>query len=600
MVLAVWLLPLASFLSLVAAGRRLGHRSGVVSSVLTGLTLPGVVALLATTPAGTTRLAAWPWLGILGHGLSLGWLVDPLSVMMAGVVALVSTLVQVYSLAYMKGDRDFPVFFAEISLFTFAMQGLVFAPDLLQLFIFWELVGLCSYLLIGFWHTRPAAARSATKAFVVTRTGDLGLLAGILLLWSATGTLNIPRLLALAGSGALGGWVLTGSALLVFAGAVGKSAQFPLHTWLPDAMEGPTPISALIHAATMVAAGVYLVARMYPLFAASPTALEVVASIGALTALLAAGMGLVENELKRVVAYSTMSQLGYMMLGLGTGAYTAGLFQLFNHAFFKSLLFLAAGSVIHAADTHDLRRMGGLARRLPLSAPAFLAGALALGGIPPFSGFFSKDPIIAATAHQPALYAAALAGALLTSLYIFRAYFLVFAGTPRGEHPGGEGSSAMRGPLWILTVLSLGSGLAYHFFHRYLGRHPAAPYPVWSGSTWITLAVSGTGILLAWLLFANRPVERPRLAAPAHRLLAERFYLDQLYAGTIVRPILALSRAASWLDRRAVDGLVNGLARMVMSFGRGLRRVEVGRAQSYALAAFWGLALFILLLEGVR
>ncbi|MBI2321660.1 MAG: NAD(P)H-quinone oxidoreductase subunit F, partial [Chloroflexi bacterium] len=430
MVEVAWIipaLPLATFLLIVAVARsapRLAHALAIAG---VGAACLASVAVLAEVVGGAHVERIMAWFRIGQTVFTVGWVVDPLSAAMLVIVTTVSLAVHVYSVGYMHGDAGYARYFAFLNLFTVAMLGIVLAPTLLQLFVFWELVGLCSYLLIGHWYRKPEAAAAAKKAFLVTRLGDLGFLVGILMLWTATG-------------------------LALFCGAIGKSAQFPLHVWLPDAMEGPTPVSALIHAATMVAAGVYMVARLFPLFEGAPTALLVVAYVGIFTAFFAATMGLVAHDVKRVLAYSTISQLGYMMAGLGVGSLAAGMFHLFTHAYFKALLFLAAGSIIHGAATQDLREMGGLRRVMPITAITFAVGGLALAGVPPFSGFFSKDEILASALHagQPVLFAVGLATAVMTAFYVSRAWLLAFWGAPRWSasaagSPGGSRDHAGHG-----------------------------------------------------------------------------------------------------------------------------------------------------------
>ncbi len=399
-----------------------------------------------------------------GLTIHLGLMVDSLTAVMLIVVTVVSLMVQIYSQGYMHGDPGYHRYFAFMSLFTGSMLGLVLADNLLFIYVFWEMVGLCSYLLIGFWFHRPAAANAAKKAFIVTRLGDFGFLAAILLLFFNTGTFDIAELHTLAITGALAGTTLTWAAIGIFAGAAGKSAQFPLHVWLPDAMEGPTPVSALIHAATMVAAGVFLVARTFPSFAHSVEALTTVAVIGGFTAIFAATMGLVMTDIKRVLAYSTISQLGYMMLGLGVGGVAIGIFHLFNHAFFKALLFLGAGSVNHATGTFDMRLMGGLRKVMPWTYATFLIASLSLAGIWPLSGFWSKDEILAASLQsQPILFALAMITVFMTAFYMFRVVFLTFGGEYRGGSPEAhskphESPSVMVMPMVVLAILAVVSG----------------------------------------------------------------------------------------------------------------------------------------------
>jgi NADH-quinone oxidoreductase subunit L len=416
-----------------------------------------------------------------GVTIHLGLLVDSLTAVMLIVVTLVSLMVQIYSQGYMHGDPGYHRYFAFMSLFTASMLGLVLADSLVFMFVFWEMVGLCSYLLIGFWFHKPAARNAATKAFVVTRLGDFGFLAAILVLFFNTGTLDIAELHGLAVAGAIAGTTLTWAAIGIFSGAVGKSAQFPLHVWLPDAMEGPTPVSALIHAATMVAAGVFLVARTFPIFAQSVEAVTTVAIIGGFTAIFAASIGLVMTDIKRVLAYSTISQLGYMMLGLGAAgigiahggnvtveaakaATAIGIFHLFNHAFFKALLFLGAGSVNHATGTFDMRLMGGLRRMMPWTYGTFVIASLSIAGIWPLAGFWSKDEILAISLQsQPFLFVLALITVFMTAFYMFRAVFMTFGGEYRGGSPEAHGHPhesppVMVMPMVILAVLAVVSG----------------------------------------------------------------------------------------------------------------------------------------------
>ena len=476
---AVWailFLPLGSFALTALVVRRWPLLSGLLTILAIGtafvlslLTLNTVIEAEGA-PIG---FAPHQWLAFGGFDLRVGIRVDGLTAVMLVVVTSVSFLVQVYSTGYMKGDRGYARYFMTMSLFTTAMLGLVLADSLLLVFAFWELVGLCSYLLIGFWFQRPSAANAAKKAFIVTRFGDLGFLAAVVFIFTRTGTWDIAAIQVAAQAGALSSTAVTWFALGLFAGAAGKSAQFPLHVWLPDAMEGPTPVSALIHAATMVAAGVYLIARMFPVFEASGDAMNVVAALGAVTAIIAATMGLVMYDIKRVLAYSTISQLGYMVMALGIGAYPAAMFHLMTHAFFKAMLFLGSGSVNHATNTFDMRKMGGLRRAMPVTYATFVIGSLSLAGIFPFAGFWSKDEILLdAWHHNQAVFWVGLSGAFFTAFYMFRVIFMTFHGEYRGggepehgghsEHHGAPHESpwVMALPLVILAVPSIISGFA--------------------------------------------------------------------------------------------------------------------------------------------
>ncbi len=546
----------------------------------------------------------------------LGLIVDSLTAVMLVVVIVVSLMVQIYSQGYMHRDPGYHRYYAWMSLFTASMLGLVLADNLLMLFVFWELVGLCSYLLIGFWFHRPSAADAAKKAFIVTRLGDFGFLAAILALFLNTGTFDIAELHELAVVGTLAGTVLTWSAIGIFAGAAGKSAQFPLHVWLPDAMEGPTPVSALIHAATMVAAGVFLVARMFPLFEHSVEALRTVAIIGGFTAIFAASMGLVMTDIKRVVAYSTISQLGYMMLGLATGGVAVGIFHLFNHAFFKALLFLGAGSVNHATGTFDMRQMGGLRKVMPWTYATFVVAAFSLAGVWPLSGFWSKDEILASSlASQPILFYLALITVSMTAFYIFRVVFLTFGGEYRGGSPEAHGAhphespGVMVMPMVILAILAVVSGLwnvtgqfgsfmghgeTQGFFQGFFGilSHPLP---------WISLLAAGLGILLAYAMYSAKWLSAERIGSlfqPLYTLFYRKYWLDELYENVIVRVALLRGLFAGFqvFDSSGVDGAVNGVAGGVMAGGRAIRRAQTGQLQLYGLFIGIGILAIVLIL----
>jgi len=549
-----------------------------------------------------------------GVTIHLGLIMDSLTAVMLIVVTVVSLMVQIYSQGYMHGDPGYHRYFAFMSLFTASMLGLVLADNLLLLYVFWELVGLCSYLLIGFWFHRPAARNAATKAFVVTRLGDFGFLAAILVLFYNTGTFDIAELHSLAITGALAGTTLTWAAIGIFSGAVGKSAQFPLHVWLPDAMEGPTPVSALIHAATMVAAGVFLVARTFPLFEHSIEALTTVAIIGGFTALFAATMGLVMTDIKRVLAYSTISQLGYMMLGLGAGGIAIGIFHLFNHAFFKALLFLGAGSVNHATGTFDMRQMGGLRRVMPWTYATFVIASLSIAGVWPLAGFWSKDEILASSlGSQPILFYLAMLTVFMTAFYMFRVVFLTFGGEYRGgsEAHGRphESPSVMVIPMVILAILAVVSGWfnVTGAFSQFLGHGEthnviqgffgilAHPLP------WISLILAGLGILLAYAIYSAKwlSAERiGRLFSPLYSLFYRKYFFDELYEGILVGKVLnnGLFAGLHQFDVYAVDGTVNGIANATIAGGRAIRRAQTGQLQLYGLFIGIGILAIILCL----
>jgi NADH-quinone oxidoreductase subunit L len=534
------------------------------------------------------------------------------------VVTSVSLLVQVYSQGYMAGDGGYSRYFAYMSLFTTSMLGLILVDSILIVYVFWELVGLCSYLLIGFWFHKPSASRAAMKAFLVTRLGDVGFLLAIILIWVKAGTFDIGEIQALAVTGAISVNVLTVFALGVFAGAAGKSAQFPLHVWLPDAMEGPTPVSALIHAATMVAAGVYLVARLFPIFEVADDARLTVACIGATTALVAALIGLVMTDIKRVLAYSTISQLGYMMLALGVGGYVAAIFHLFTHAFFKALLFLGSGSVNHATNTFDMRRMGGLRRVMPWTYATFLIASISLAGVFPFAGFWSKDEILGdAWRDQQALFWVALGVVFLTAFYMFRAIFMTFEGEYQGgeqpeEHGHGSDPAHPQESPWVmvatLAVLAVPaaligfanvSGGVEHLLAGALPHETEEALHKFEFSWGIALgssAVALAGIGMAWLFYGARVLsaERVRTAlAPLHTLLERKYYLDDLYEGVIVQRLLmgGIVPSLAWIDTNIVDGVANGVGTGMRMGSNGLRLLQTGQVQAYGVLAFAGLVI---------
>ncbi|HYW78736.1 MAG TPA: NADH-quinone oxidoreductase subunit L [Thermoguttaceae bacterium] len=571
---------------------------------------------------------------------------DPLTAIMLAMVTFVSLLVAIYSVGYMHDDPGYWRFFTYIPLFVFSMTMLVSVSNFVLLYVFWEAVGMCSYLLIGFWFQKPEAAAAGKKAFLVNRIGDFGFALGLFLLWTTYGTLDFhdtivsgqvqslgifgQTMLATPGAYVTGG-VGTAICLLLLLGACGKSAQFPLHVWLPDAMEGPTPVSALIHAATMVTAGVYMVARCTPLFQASTDAQHVVAFIGGFTALLAALIALTQTDLKRILAYSTISQLGYMFLGLGAATLlgiTAGMFHLFTHAFFKALLFLGAGSVMHAmGGVIDVRQFGGLRRLMPKTHWTFLFGSLALAGVFPFAGFWSKDIILAAVHEQAEvhplyewLYLAGLFTAFLTAFYTFRAFFLTFYGKERipkeAGHHAHESPLSMTGPLMILAVCALVVGAYFELTHGFAGflertpsiaylgtiAHEAAGHAAGEGNhlvvAIISTAVALAGIGLAVLLYLIRPGLRDGLtramdAVGLYRLSLGKFYFDEIYNALVIVPIRAGAWLCYWIDRTLVDGLVNAVGLFPMLVGAGLRPLQNGMVQFYAMAMVLGLLVLI-------
>jgi NADH-quinone oxidoreductase subunit L len=563
--------------------------------------------------------------GIIPLHLQIGILLDPLSAIMALMVTFVSTLIMIYSIGYMEGDPGFSTFFSYMSLFVMAMLTLTLSNNFLLTFAGWELVGLCSYLLIGFWYKKPSAAKAAIKAFVVTRTGDVGFLIGMIILYWKTGTFNFIQISHLNLPALLSGWLLWGIPLLIFCGAVGKSAQFPLHVWLPDAMEGPTPVSALIHAATMVAAGVYLVARTYFLFVISPTALLVVAWIGVFTAFMAATMALVQWDIKRVLAYSTISQLGYMMLGLGVGpiGFVFAIFLLLTHAFFKALLFLGAGSVSHPfheeENPFDMHHYGGLKKKMPHTYWTFLFATLAITGCPLFAGFFSKDAVIDSAFQSRILthnllWGLALFTAFLTSAYMFRMFFLTFHGTKEPEHQVHESPWVMILPLMILAVFSLiGGWFGFSWYRLHLPWHDwierfMNPYvqlyhiPVSHTIDWMGMGL-GTfvflaGFFTAWVLYSKglrfaSALENP-IIKPFHQLFVQKWYMDEFWGLILSLFGFGLSSIASWIDTNLFDGTVRGIGMGTGGIGLKIRSIQTGFVQQYAFIIY--LAVLILII----
>ena len=561
---------------------------------------------------------------------------DPLTCIMLSMVTFIASLVAIYASGYMHGDPGYSRFFTYIGLFVFSMTMLVSVSNFVLLFVFWEAVGLCSYLLIGFWYEKPEAAAAGKKAFLVNRIGDFGFVLGLFMIWTTYGTLNFHDANGVAGilgqtrladpSLYVGGGVATAICLLLMLGACGKSAQFPLHVWLPDAMEGPTPVSALIHAATMVTAGVYMVTRCTPLFWQSPDAQEVVSIIGAITAAGAGFIAITQTDLKRVLAYSTISQLGYMFLGLGVGTLsgiTAGMFHLFTHAFFKALLFLGAGSVMHAmGGVIDMRQFGGLRRLMPRTLWTFLFGCLALAGVVPFAGFWSKDAIMAAVhekGHHSSLYEmlfyVGLATALATAMYTFRAFFLTFYGPERVPHEAGhhahESPPAMTVPLMVLAVCSLVVGAYFemtHGFASFLGHTPSLAFQALQ-ETWpheahvmhfdvaaISTLVAAAGIRLAAYLYLGDPAQVKWLTncmLPLYHLSLGKLFIDQIYNAAFVWPLRALAKISFLFDRWIVDGLVNLCGKIPQWFGGMLRSLQTGMVQFYALAMVLGVLVLI-------
>jgi NADH-quinone oxidoreductase subunit L len=613
------LVPLVSFLVLGLFGRRyMGNLAGyfgvLALSVSAALSLYTAYRyFIVTGPVNGVYPSLIPvnhtWLTFSDTlAINMGILLDPLSVMMLVVVTVVSLMVHIFSLGYMKGEERFATYYAYLSLFTFSMLGLVLSTNIFQIYIFWELVGVSSYLLISFYFDKPSAVAASKKAFVVTRFADLGFLIGILIMGYGAGSLDFntiierltttgtPELTGMITTSFLGVSALTWALTLIFIGGAGKSAMFPLHIWLPDAMEGPTPVSALIHAATMVVAGVYLVARMFPVFANDPAALEIVTWVGAASAVMAAIIACTQTDIKRVLAYSTMSQIGYMMFALGISGitettqtgYIGSLFHLFTHAFFKSLLFLGAGAVIHMVHSNEMNDMGGLKKYMPVTHITFLIACLAIAGVPPFSGFFSKEEILlAAWNGNKAIYFIALITSGVTAFYMFRLYFSIFFRKEAHLHDAhGEGTFSMKAPLIILGILTIVSGFA--------------PFAGWVTPTRVPhhselhilfsiapVLIALTGIAIAYSLY-YRENERPaKLAASLgglYRSAYRKFYVDEGYLFVTKKVLFNIvGRTAAWIDKNIVDGMVNLAGYMTVLVSELSRDLQSGRLQQYAI-----------------
>ncbi len=610
-------LPFLSFLLIAFVTKRSKGLSSTVSILAILSSLGMAIAIAYSVIRAGAEIVEHPaivtvnWLNIGGLTIDFGTIIDPLSAMMLFVVTLVASMVQIYSLGYMHGDKGWSRYYAYQSLFASAMLGMVLATNLLQLFIFWELVGLCSYLLIGFWYFKVSAREAAKKAFMTTRVGDFGLLLGMLFLYSKFGTLDFVALSAamstslqdIAVVGTAG--YITVMAFLVFMGPVGKSGQFPLHVWLPDAMEGPTPVSALIHAATMVVAGVYLVARMYFLFDfASPEALQFIAGLGAFTAIFAASIAVVQNDIKRILAYSTLSQLGYMMFALGVGSFSGSMFHLMTHAFFKALMFLGAGSVILALHhKQNIWDMGGLWKKMPITGWTFFIGILAISGMPPFAGFFSKDEILANALQNghPIIYAVGLFTAFLTAFYMCRLFFVVFMGPEKPENHPHESPWSMTIPLIILAFFSVVGGWValpghynFAFFVHYGELHHVAIDWFLAG---ISVIAGLLGIGLAYAIYVKNVISAESIVARfpgVYKLLKNGYYVDDLYLWIIHHIMGGMGKILYWFDINIVDGIVNGIALTTRGSGKLLRRTSTGQVQMYAMVFFFAVVVIFM------
>ena len=620
-------LPLAAFAVNIFFGKKLKGASAYIGIAAISASFLMSLSIFFAFLGGAQRFEVNPeWLNLGAMKFGMGFLVDGMTSVMLIVVTLVSLLVQIYSIGYMHGDPRYPRYYAYLGLFTFSMLLLVIANNFAMMFVSWELVGVSSYLLIGFWFEKKSASDAGKKAFITNKFGDFGFSIGIMMIFAFCGTLNFGEVSNAIAKGALSGSTLTLAGILVFCGAIGKSAQFPLHVWLPDAMEGPTPVSALIHAATMVAAGVYLVARTYFLYAASPTASAVVAYTGVFTAFFAATMALVATDIKRVLAFSTVSQLGYMIMALGVGGFTAGMFHLTTHAFFKALLFLGAGSVIHGAATQDIREMGGLGKHMKITMVTFFIACLAIAGIPPFSGFYSKDEVLlAAFNYSKPIYIAATFTAFMTAFYMFRLFFRTFTGEMRTKLDPHESPFTMTIPLMVLAVLSVVAGWLFvqgHAFETLVHFKEGAAEEGSLLVVWISIAASVLGIGLASAIYVFKVVPDGyfRNKFPGiHKVLINKWYVDEFYDRTVIKPSLNLARRFfsfdskyvdgavnltgiinviisklhNIFDKAAVDGAVNGVAAAAQGGGGILRRVQTGLVQNYMLILVAGAALAV-------
>lgn len=628
-IILVPLLPLLGFILNGLLGKRLGKPFvSWVGPGTVGLSFVVAVKLfidLLSLPEASrsVEVVVFPWVWSAEFQTNVAFLLDPLSAVMMLVVTGVGFLIHVYSIGYMHEDSGYYRYFSYLNLFEFSMLILVMADNFLFMFLGWEGVGLCSYLLIGFWFDRQSAADAGKKAFIVNRVGDSGFLLGMALIFWTSGSLNFQEVFERAPElYRLGGGIITAITLLLFLGATGKSAQIPLYVWLPDAMEGPTPVSALIHAATMVTAGVYMVARCNVLYTLAPVSLQVVAIIGAVTAIYAASIGLVQNDIKRILAYSTISQIGYMFLACGVGAFATGIFHLTTHAYFKALLFLGSGAVIHAlAGEQDIRKMGGMKRYLPVTFATFLVGTLAISGIPLFSGFFSKDEILwkafSSAPGGPILWFIGFAAAGMTAFYMFRLFFVTFYGRPQFDphhHHPHQAPNSMKIPLILLAILSAiggyiglpeslgGSNQFEHFLAPVFDHAEAAVHAQHALSAEYTLmalsiAIALLGLLVAWSFYVKNPALPQRIKEKVwggYRVLLNKYYVDEFYGATIVKPFINLALLFwNFFDVTIIDGLANGSARFVGWASQIFRKFQTGYFRNYALGFSLGVILLL-------
>ncbi len=610
------LFPLLAFIALLILGRQMKELGTKIAIFAMSITFIISLMIFISRILNETENYIWDnlrWIQIGDFSLSMGYEVSNLNSLMLLIVSSVGLLVTIYSVEYMKNDERYNVFFSYIALFTFSMLSLVLSINVLQFYIFWELVGVCSFLLVGFWFHKPAAKAAAKKAFIVTRIGDLGLFIAILILfwYMPNHSLDFISIQNAVVTSQLDPSVITWIAILIFIGAIGKSGQFPLHTWLPDAMEGPTPISALIHAATMVAAGVFLVARTYEIFLASPDALLVVSYVGGFTAIFAATIAIVQNDIKRILAYSTISQLGYMMMALGIGiSITNGMFHLFTHAFFKALLFLGAGSVIHTVHKQNIHEMGQLSSKMKITTWTFAIGALALIGIPPFSGFWSKDAILTeAYLHNTALFWIGITTAFLTAFYMSRLFFLVFMGKNMNNQEINEYHESPRSmtiPLIVLAALSVCVGFiqtpANHWFEGWLIGQQHEESIQWFVIN-VSTAVGLLGIMLGYMVYQRRSISSEQLSTQfrwIHRLLVNKYYIDEAYSWILVKPLHGLGMILSMFDEYVIHGLVRLTSNFVVGLNQVSTRLQNGQLQNYGLITLLGLVILALAIAGKR
>jgi NADH-quinone oxidoreductase subunit L len=627
MIANVWLIPafpLAAFLVCGLFGRRWLHRwTGVIASAAVGASAIVAIGVFIEVLGGKTRTTVklYEWISAGDFSVNVAALIDPLSSVMLLVVTVVSFLIFVYSNGYMSDDHGVHRFFTWLSLFVFAMLILVMADNYLLMFVGWEGVGLCSYLLIGFWFERPEPYVAAKKAFVMNRIGDWGYTIGMITTFLVFGSMTFVDVFERMEHAAPTQSVLVLITVAFFVGAIGKSAQLPLYSWLPDAMEGPTPVSALIHAATMVTAGVYLVARSTPLYAAAGPSLAIVGTVGAVTAIFAATIALVQFDIKRVMAYSTVSQLGYMFLALGVGAPVAAIFHLATHAFFKALLFLGSGSVIHGlGGEQDMRKMGGLRRKMPITYWTMLLAGGALAALPPLAGFWSKDEIVGAafTSGYPLLWAVGIFTAVLTAFYVTRAMWMTFHGEPRDHHlyeHAHESPSVMTLPLIALAVGTVALGVVIGwppdqgFIHAFLNPAVEVPgmaeHPVEVGTivllALVSIAAGLLGIAIGLAMYVRRrpdPVAVSRAFGPYYRILVNKYYVDELYDHRIVEAVRSLFGIAWAFDVHVIDGIANGLGWLAAVGAGGLRRVQTGVVGNYALTIVAGLLVLLVAYGG--